>query len=308
MKKLLLVVVAFVVSLGFFAVGTIQEEVAKAKSSTIKVKDGKGQTLTFKKPVKTVATLSAGELNSLNSLGVKIVGRPETKSTVPSNVKNVKTIGSSHMPNIEQIVATKPDVLVVSIGFEKHAAAVERAGIKVYYATTNKVSDVNKHIENYGKMFAKEKQAKTLISKLKNSISKYNKVTNKKAMIVYGVPGSFYAALDNSLWGDVLKTAGGVNAASDFEELKEFPQYANLSVEGIIKAKPEIMFIIAHGDPAAVKKGILSMIEKNPAWDKVPAIKNDKFVVLPPELFSTNPGARIHEAVAYVHKQLKELK
>lgn len=36
--------------------------------------------------------------------------------------------------------------------------------------------------------------------------------------------------------------------------MKEYPQYAQLSVERIIEANPDVIYLITHGDPNSVKK------------------------------------------------------
>ena len=35
--------------------------------------------------------------------------------------------------------------------------------------------------------------------------------------------------------------------------MKEYPQYAQLSVERIIEANPDVIYLITHGDPKALK-------------------------------------------------------
>ena len=70
-----------------------------------------------------------------------------------------------------------------------------------------------------------------------------------KALLVYGAPGTYLAALPASLSGDILEKQAEKYIASDFPETKEYPQYAQLSVERIIEANPDVIYLITHGDP-----------------------------------------------------------
>ncbi len=66
--------------------------------------------------------------------------------------------------------------------------------------------------------------------------------TDTKALLIYGAPGSNLVALPNSLAGDLLEAAGGINIAAEFEQLQDYPQYAALSPERVIQANPAIVF------------------------------------------------------------------
>ena len=67
------------------------------------------------------------------------------------------------------------------------------------------------------------------------------KVTStKNALIVYGAPGTYLAALDNSLYGDILNTVGGKNIASDLPALDQYPTYASLSAEKIVEGNQQV--------------------------------------------------------------------
>ncbi|MGQ0417302.1 ABC transporter substrate-binding protein, partial [Bacillus sp. HC-TM] len=137
---------------------------------------------------------------------------------------------------------------------------------------------------------------------------KYEKKSNVKALLVYGAPGTYLAALPTSLSGDILEKTGGKNIASDFPETKEYPQYAQLSVERIIEANPDVIYLITHGDPKSVKKAFEGEMMKNEAWKNLEAVKQNRVVILPPDLFGSNPGTKVTEAMDFMYKSIQDVR
>ncbi|MES5917525.1 ABC transporter substrate-binding protein [Bacillus cereus group sp. RP37] len=274
----------------------------------IEVTDLSGRKVTFDKVPESFATLSMGDMNIIHALGGKIVGRPDTKITLPEELKKVQVIGNAHQPNFEQIASLKPDVLIANNGFQKNVPTVEGQGTKVMISSANSVQDIQKNIEIYGTVMKKEDKAKELNQKINDQIKKYEKKSDVKALLVYGAPGTYLAALPTSLSGDILEKTGGKNIAADFPEMKEYPQYAQLSVERIIEANPDVIYLITHGDPNSVKKAFEGEMMKNEAWKNLDAVKQNRVVILPPDLFGSNPGTKVTEAMDFMYKSIQDVR
>ncbi|PFF15553.1 iron-hydroxamate ABC transporter substrate-binding protein [Bacillus cereus] len=287
------------------------------KASAIKTEKGKekieitdlsGRKVTFDKVPESFATLSMGDMDIIHALGGKIVGRPDTKLTLPDELKKAQVIGNAHQPNFEQIASLKPDVLVANNGFQKNVPTVEGQGTQVIISSANSVQDIQKNIELYGTVMKKEDKAKEINQKMNDQMKKYEKKSDAKALLVYGAPGTYLAALPTSLSGDILEKTGGKNIASDFPETKEYPQYAQLSVERIIEANPDVIYLITHGDPKSVKKAFEGEMMKNEAWKNLEAVKQNRVVILPPDLFGSNPGTKVTEAMDFMYKSIQDVR
>ncbi|MDY7517319.1 ABC transporter substrate-binding protein [Bacillus thuringiensis] len=274
----------------------------------IEITDLSGRKVTFDKVPESFATLSMGGMDIIHALGGKIVGRPDTKLTLPDELKKAQVIGNAHQPNFEQIVSLKPDVLVANNGFQKNVPTVEGQGTQVIISSANSVQDIQKNIELYGTVMKKEDKAKEIIQKMNDQMKKYEKKSDVKALLVYGAPGTYLAALPTSLSGDILEKTGGKNIASDFPETKEYPQYAQLSVERIIEANPDVIYLITHGDPKSVKKAFEGEMMKNEAWKNLEAVKQNRVVILPPDLFGSNPGTKVTEAMDFMYKSIQDVR
>ncbi|MGN4687570.1 ABC transporter substrate-binding protein [Bacillus cereus group sp. MYBK215-1] len=298
----------FFLLIGCSAKGDEKASATKTGKEKIEITDLSGRKVTFDKVPESFATLSMGDMDIIHALGGKIVGRPDTKLTLPDELKKAQVIGNAHQPNFEQIASLKPDVLVANNGFQKNVPTVEGQGTQVIISSANSVQDIQKNIELYGTVMKKEDKAKEINQKMNDQMKKYEKKSDAKALLVYGAPGTYLAALPTSLSGDILEKTGGKNIASDFPETKEYPQYAQLSVERIIEANPDVIYLITHGDPKSVKKAFEGEMMKNEAWKNLEAVKQNRVVILPPDLFGSNPGTKVTEAMDFMYKSIQDVR
>ena len=275
----------------------------------IEVTDSTGRSVAFEEQPQSFAALSSGDIDILTALGANVVGRPTSQGPVAKELETVEQIGNPHQPNFEKIAEVHPDVMIASASMKAHEANLERQGIKMVYTAANSVSDIQQTISLVGQLLGKDDDAKSLNDKIDEDLATGKEgLGNKgtKALLVYGAPGTYLAALPNSLSGDLLELAGGENIASDFPNEDNYPQYASLSVEKIIERNPEVVMLITHGDPQAVKAAFEEEMMKNPAWKNLDAVKDGRVVVLPSDLFGTNPGTRVIEAFNVMKESLEE--
>ncbi len=83
-------------------------------------------------------------------------------------------------------------------------------------------------------MLQKDDKARELIGSIDKKLTElqHNRAAEKpRVLLVYGAPGTYMAALNNSLSGDMLVMAGGENIAADYPKLENYPQYAQLNTE-----------------------------------------------------------------------------
>lgn len=292
------------------AVASATETEEPAMDKGIEVTDSTGQTVTFDETPASVATLSSGDLDMLLALGIKVDGRPTVQGPPNKDLEGIAEIGNPHQPNFEKIAEVNPEVIIAAPSFKQHEANMERQGTKVVYTTANSVEDIQKTIGLFGQLFDKETEAKTIQDDITSKIeaSTADKADPIKTLLVYGAPGTYMVALPNSLSGNLLELAGGENIASDFPNEEKYPQYASLSVEKIIERNPEMVMLITHGEPEAVKAAFEGEMLKNPAWKNLDAVKKGNVIVLPSHLFGTNPGTKVVEALDVMKDSLGQVK
>ena len=104
---------------------------------------------------------------------------------------------------------------------------------------------------------------------------------------------------DNVL-GEILKDLGCVNIADSDDSLLE-----NLSIEHILEQDPDYIFFVQQGDDeAGTKANVQRMMEDNPAWLELTAVKEGRVYFMDKALFGVKPNQRWGEAYEVVEEIL----
>ncbi|CAM5656345.1 lipoprotein [Streptomyces avidinii] len=106
---------------------------------------------------------------------------------------------------------------------------------------------------------------------------------------------SAFTSGGNGIGNEIVSLAGGTNVFADLKDT-----FGDVSWEKVIERKPEVVLIYDYGGTTveAKKQRLLN----DPALAQVPAVKNQRFVVLP--LSSAVLGVRVADAVESLGAQL----
>ena len=105
------------------------------------------------------------------------------------------------------------------------------------------------------------------------------------------------AKTDDNFVGIILEELGTENIAKKYPSLLE-----DLSIETIIEEDPDYIFVTTMGNEENALRALKEGIESNPAWNTLKAVKNDRYIVLPKDLFHYKPNARWAESYEYLAK------
>lgn len=101
--------------------------------------------------------------------------------------------------------------------------------------------------------------------------------------------------------GDMLKNLGCINIADSDAALLE-----NLSIERILEADPDFIFIVQQGDNAeGTWEYVRQFLQEHPAWAQLTAVKNDNVHFMEKSLFGLKPNHRWGQAYAIVEEILE---
>ncbi|KMK78337.1 ABC transporter substrate-binding protein [Alkalihalobacillus pseudalcaliphilus] len=277
-----------------------QKESTTSANDTYSITDFADRTIELEHAPERIAALSNGEMDIIYALGGELVGRPNGVSHVEAT-NDVTQIGSTHEIDLEQLTLAQPDVVLGHAQMNlKDIGTIEGLGAEFVLTQAQSIEDIQNQIQLFGEMLQKEDKAAELLATMDEQIKQIqaNQPEHKtRVLLVYGAPGTYMAALPNSLSGHLLEVAGGENIASDFEQLEAYPQYAQLNTERVIEANPEYILLMSHGNSEEVKKGFLKEMEQNATWNNLEAVKQGRIEVLPSDLFGSNPGTRVTEAL-----------
>ncbi|MDI4646971.1 ABC transporter substrate-binding protein [Cohnella hashimotonis] len=256
-----------------------------------------------------IVTLGNGETDIVYALGGQVAGRPDSEVPLPyEGAEQAARIGTAHEVDLERIALLHPDVVLGNDPMNvKDIPTLEGIGAKMVLTSANSIEEIERQIALIGQLLERSSRADELIAGIeekRTALASEAEAGRPRALLVYGAPGTFMAALPTSLGGNLLEAAGGYNIASDYPRLQSYPQYAQLNAERIVDSDPEVIFIMTHGNPEEVADSFVAEMRKNEAWNNVAAVRAGRVEVLPAELFGTNPGTRVVEALELLRHKL----
>jgi iron complex transport system substrate-binding protein len=282
---------------------SLTANIAIASNFPVTVKDDTGRTVKVtKEPQRIISTApDTTEILFALGLGNRVVG-VSTYCNYPEEAKTREKIGTFQDPNIEKVLALKPDLVISTGGVQRQfIERLEKMGIPVYTSYPHNLDEVLKSIYKIGLVTGAEKEANDLIFDLKFRIarvtSKVGKVKNKPKVFFELWHEPLMSAGPGSFIDDLIKKAGGINLAGDAKTA-----YPIFSLEQLIKEDPDV--IIAAESSMG---GNLSDIAKRPGWGMLKAVKNQKiFTINDDIIFRAGPRLVIAlETIAkYLHPEL----
>ena len=242
------------------------------------------------KEISVVAT-SIAVTEILDQLGVsknQVIGIPQSDSyTVPKKYQKATKVGNAMSPDMEKISNLNPDLILSPNSLESDLASkYEKLKISSTFLNLKNLSGMYKSIEELGKLFNKEKQAKILIDEYVNYMTsfreKYKNNVSPRVLILMGLPGgSYVVATESSYVGDLVKLAGGTNIYGDGNG----EDFVNVSVEDMLKQNPDLILRTSHAMPEKVMAYFQEEFSNNETWQQFDAVKNNKVFDLNHEYF-----------------------
>ena len=258
---------------------------------------GKSEDVAKEKTV-VAATVSGSQV--LDKLDANVVGIPTTQLEMPEKFKGLPEVGQSMNPDLEVVASLNPDVFVMDNAFKDSVEkSLKEYDFNTFFLKTNTYTDYIKSIEELGKTIDKEEEATTLINELKNTEKEVKSKKGDKAptvAIIFGSGENFMLATETSYLGDLVKTVGGKNIASKLDKNVE-NGYVQLSLEYILEQNPDYILRFAHGNLEETKKSFDKAFDKNPAYQELNAVKNNKVVDLDSNVFNVSANLKVKEAI-----------
>ena len=286
MKKKLLKTIAISCLSAMMLVGCGSSEKKETNDTNIKtmtVTDVKGEVEIPANP-KRIVDLS-GNSDILSILGYKVVGTANSDaydytkfpSYLEDTLKGAEIVGYSMQDtmDVESIMNLNPDLIVISTVQEKMYDQLSeiaptvmiklealnwKEDIRTLAKVFNKDDVANEWIANY------EKKATEAGNKIK---AKYGDNTSYLSFLASG--GQFFI-FDGAGFGDVLYNDMGLTKPTGMPEQTDI-SLPVVTYEGLASIKSDYIFAIATDDD-------LAQLESNAIWNNLPAVKEEKVVIL----------------------------
>jgi len=270
------------------------------------VTDDADRKVELKNRPRRIVVVSASFLEPLHAVGGEVVGRPTSKTKTPDFAKNATEIGPVYQIDTEKLLSCQPDLVLINKGMnERLSAILDENKIPFAVVDMKNYDSVKKNIEMFAEITNQPDKGKQLISemdlKIKNIVEKIPQ-EKKRVAVLHSTAQGLSVQLDGSIAGNVLKILGWENVASEMTAEDDKTDTAPYSLETLIEQNPEIIFVTSMGDIDEIKIAMEKRFAENPAWQTIPAIKNQQLYYLPQDLFLLSPGIHYPDAVEYVAK------
>jgi iron complex transport system substrate-binding protein len=260
-------------------------------------------TITIPAKPTAIVSMSPTATEMLYAIGAgSQVKAVDSYSDYPKNAPHTKL--DAQTPNVEAIVANKPDLVVVGGDTTGLTAQLAKFGIPVLSdpAATG-LNQEYQQFDELGQATGHLGQAKSEVSKIKGQIARIVKSapTHAKPPTYYfELDQTYYSETSSTFIGQVLGLLGMKNIADAAKGAASSGGYPQLSAEFIIKANPSYIYLadtICCGQNA--KK-----VAQRPGWAALTAVKDGHVVGLSDDIAS-RWGPRIVDLLRTVANSLK---
>jgi iron complex transport system substrate-binding protein len=283
MKRLLLVCVFVCLSL---------------QAMALEVTDDRGVAVRWDTPPKRIVSLLPSLTESLCELGQchKLVA-VDRYSNWPAQIAALPRVGGGLDPNIEAIVALKPDVVLLAQS-SRAIQRLEALGLKVVALEPKTHADVQRVLGKVAAVAGLDAQAAATvwrhIDAAVSAAAQSLPASVRRTRVYFEVNPGPYAAGEASFIGETLTRLGAKNIVP--AALGPFPK---LNPEYVVRANPDLIMV--------GQRSVAGMMQR-PGWSSLPAMRGQHLCVFPGEASDVlvRPGPRMAEGARLMARCLSD--
>lgn len=248
-----------------------------------------GTTVIERAPQRVVA-LDMNEVDFLDQLGIPVAGMP--KDFIPHflaryrDAPGVADLGSIVQPNLEQVHAARPDLILITSLQANHYQALSEMAATVHFdvdyrdSETRHIEVIRQHLLTLGQIFAKSELAEQKARALDARVEQARGITSQRperALVVLHNNGAFSSFGVQSRYGFIF-TGLGVKPASPTAEAGLHGQ--PVSSEFIQQANPDIIYVVDRTAVMEHRPAVDIESMGNPLLRQTNAWKNGRVIVV----------------------------
>ncbi len=232
-------------------------------------------------------------------LGDKVVGVTQY-CDYPEEAKSKTKIGTFTTPNLEAIVASNPDLVLVTGGVQRELISrMEEMGLTLYAVNAPTFQRAVEDIRKIGEITGTSPRAEEIARDMESRAEQIKSRVKQRRESGEPAPRVFYEIFyENNVWtagsgsiiSNLIMLAGGINIAD-----VEPNDYYEFSVERLISENPNVYFV---GSGSMSNPGDIT---KRPGWDRMDAVKNGKVYVINEDLVYRT-GPRLIEGLEAIYE------
>ena len=294
MKRLVVALVIMVLGVGLLT-GCKKEQEEASSTETESV--GPKRVVALSSSWANLWSLAGGELMGVTA---DVTTDEEMKARV-SLSQDYQQIGTVQKPNLEMILGLEPDLILVSEDLGAHqpvVATLEEAGIAYYELKIESFDDYLEALLDFTELTGEKERYKEYGTDLRDEIDQLiaevpEEEKGQSALLMRAFSSGLNAISGEHVVCDIFEHIGISNVTETTGLMLE-----ELSLEAILEANPDYIFILTMGDEEKAKENIRVNLEADPAWQTLTAVQNDRVVFLEKELYHYKPNEKWVQAYA----------
>ena len=270
--------------------------------------DEAGRKITIKKghSFNKIISLYGAHTENLYALGLKnkIVGVSNNEVFPPDALLKKKF---SYHDDPEKFLATRPDLVLIrpmiDRGYSNLIKRLEKSNITVFSLQPTSIEQMYVYWNILGYLGGVTESSKKMVNKFKDSILKFNKLTQKikkKKVYFESMHSRMKTFSQDSISMFVLKTAGGINIATDATASRG-TNIATYGKERILSNAENIEIFLAQ--KGFMNNPTVDIIKNEPGFDIIKAVKENKIYIID-EMIVSRPSIRLIDGIYYIGRKL----
>lgn len=267
-----------------------------SQAQPIQLTDDRGQAVRLPRPPQRIVSLLPSLTETVCALEQcqRLVG-VDRYSNWPASVEKLPKVGGGLDPNIEAIVALRPDVVLMATS-SRGAARLESLGIPVLALEPKSHADVQRVLDKIGQVLAVPDAQRVwrVIDAGVQAAAQSVPANARQARVYFEVNRGPYGAGSSSFIGETLTRLGARNILP--ATLGPFPK---LNPEYVVRANPDLIMVGARS---------VEGLSERPGWQSMPALRQQSLCIFTPTEFDIliRPGPRMAEGARLMARCLTE--
>lgn len=277
--------------------GCVTPDVPTVDVPTRVVRDDLGRSVNVPLKVDRAISLAPSLTEMIFAVGAgdRLVG-VTTYCNYPPEAASIQKVSDTQTPNIESIIALKPQVVFVSTAsqLEAFSKTLEQQGIAVYVTNPTTLEGVFENLKQLGELFGQSEYAENLVTSLSGRASyvrhQDQPIARPRVFVQISREPLFTIGRDSFLT-EIVESAGGISTT------KEIPTgYPKISKETALALAPDIILLSDSEDNR----------EPSEVLKNSPAVKNNRVYKINADIIS-RPGPRLVDALEEIASKLHSL-
>ena len=209
----------------------------------------------------------------------------------------VADLGNPPSPSFERLAEARPTLVVGDRAIHgPQAARLAVGGARVVLLDTSSLDATFAGLEEVGRLAGAGDAMAAKTRATRERLAALALAKPVPVLVVFGAPGSFLVVTERTWIGDLLATLGFTNVGNVPGGDERFPGFVALGDERMAELRPELVLLVAHGDPKALGAALAQRMGRGGPWSALGAAATGGVHALDPRLFSSNPGLALPAA------------